>query len=223
MMHDTFGAKGPPAVALRPPFPVLLAVFVATLIAMIASVATFHRTGSAIAAATFALILIASVIWTQSPLWNRQSRDVRFSQRDALLQSATLIMLAFFWCALAFYAIYLGTNIHWQHGWEYGSGFLLITAGYGLYLRSLSDPEGAASQPHAIEHAIRFSAAQAVLVAIGLIYIIGSGKLASVRGDWPANQVFLAGGFAIMSISVILLKTCASLSERAAQTSSDQR
>ncbi len=55
---------------------------------------------------------------------------------------------------------------------------------------------------------------QAVAIACGLIWLIASGKLSSLKGDWAANQLFLAGGFAIMCLSMIIMKTHAVLSEQ---------
>ncbi len=41
-------------------------------------------------------------------------------------------------------------------------------------------------------------------------------KLSSIKGDWPANQLFLAGGFTVMCLSVIIVKTYSVLSENQA-------
>jgi hypothetical protein len=126
-------------------------------------------------------------------------------------------MLAYLWCALAFYAVYLGTTLRWQHGWEYGSAMLLVAVGHALYLWHLSDPNAAVSTPKAIGRAVALAALQAVAIACGLIWLIQSGKLSSsVKGDWAANQLFLAGGFTVMCLSVIIVKTHAALSERSA-------
>ena len=41
----------------------------------------------------------------------------------------------------------------------------------------------------------------AAAVALGML--IGSGKVGSIKADWPANHVFLAGGLALVVISAI--------------------
>jgi hypothetical protein len=44
---------------------------------------------------------------------------------------------------------------------------------------------------------------QAAAAAIALGMLVSSGKLASLKADWPANHVFVAGGLALVVISVI--------------------
>ena len=94
---------------------------------------------------------------------------------------------------------------------------LLIAVAHAIYLWRLADPNASVSSPRAIDRAVRLAACQAIAIAFGLIWLIQSGKLASVKGDWAANQLFLAGGFAVMFLSAIIIKTNATLSERTAQ------
>ena len=103
-------------------------------------------------------------------------------------------MLAFLWCGLAFYAVYLGTRIRWQHGWEYGSACILIAGAYAYYMTRLSNPDDKLARPPAIDRMARIAGYQAVLIGIGLVWLIGAGKLITHKGDWAANHLFLAGG-----------------------------
>jgi hypothetical protein len=201
---------------LRPSLPWLFATLGVALIAMFLAAGAVWKVESAIVAAIFALLLVATAIRTNAPIWRREPSLGRITPRDALFETTRLIMLAFLWCALAFYAIYLGTDIRWQHGWEYGSANLLIAGAYGYYLWRLTNPSDSLSSPLAVERMVKFAGYQAVLIGVGLVWLIGSGKLATHKGDWAANQLFLAGGFAIMCISVILIKTNAVLTERRA-------
>ena len=61
---------------------------------------------------------------------------------------------------------------------------------------------------------MRLAFLQAVRSHADLIWLIGSGKLSSMKGDWAANQLFLAGGFAIMCLSMIMIKSYAVLTEQ---------
>jgi hypothetical protein len=202
--------------SLRPPLPWLLATLAAALIAMYLATSALQKAEAATSAAAFAILLMTSAVRTNSPLWRRGAAKVAMTQREALWQTTLLIMLAYLWCALAFYAVYLGTTLHWQHGWEYGSAMLLIAVAHAIYLWRLADPNASVSSPRAIDYAVRLAACQAIAIAFGLIWLIQSGKLSSVKGDWAANQLFLAGGFAVMFLSVIIIKTNATLSERTA-------
>ena len=46
---------------------------------------------------------------------------------------------------------------------------------------------------------------QAAAVAAALAYLVGSGKLQTAKADWAANHVFIAGGVAIVLISIVSL------------------
>lgn len=202
--------------SLRPPLPWLLATLVAALVAMYLATNGLQKAEAATSAAAFAILLIIAALRTNSPLWRRGTAKSTATPRQALWQTTLLVMLAYLWCALAFYAVYLGTSLRWQHGWEYGSAMLLVAVGHAIYLWHLDDPNASVSTPKAIGRAVALAAFQAVAIACGLLWLIQSGKLSSVKGDWAANQLFLAGGFTVMCLSVIIVKTHAALSERLA-------
>jgi len=202
---------------LRPPLPWLLATLAAALLAMYLATSGLQKAEAATSAAAFAILVITSGLRSNSPFWRRGAAKIAITPRQALWQTTLLIMLAYLWCALAFYTVYLGTTLRWQHGWQYGSAMLLVAVGHAIYLWRLDDPNAAVSTPKSVGRAVALSALQGVAIACGLIWLIQSGKLSSVKGDWPANQLFLAGGFTVMCLSAIIVKTHASLSERLAR------
>jgi hypothetical protein len=201
---------------LRPSLPWLLLTLATALLAMFLAARSFQKVETAIAAAVFAVVLCATAIRTNAPAWRRSApaSGSAIAPREALITNALLIMLAFLWCGLAFYAVYLGTRIRWQHGWEYGSACILIAGAYAYYMTRLSNPDDKLARPPAIDRMARIAGYQAVLIGIGLVWLIGAGKLITHKGDWAANHLFLAGGFTIMCISVLLIKTNVALSER---------
>ncbi len=203
--------------ALRPPLPWLLATLLAALLAMYLATSGLQKAQAATSAAAFAILLVIAGLRSNSPLWRRGATKSMATPRQALWLTTLLIMLAYFWCALAFYAVYLGTSLRWQHGWEYGSAMLLVAVGHAIYLWHLDDPNASVSTPKAIGRAVALVALQAVAIACGLLWLIQSGKLSSLKGDWAANQLFLAGGFTVMCLSVIIVKTHSALSERLAR------
>ncbi len=137
---------------LRPSLPWLLTTLAAALVAMTLAAGAIRKAESALAAAVFAIVLVVAAVRTNSPLWRRSSEaavaDV--TPRHALRQTAQLIMLAYLWCALAFYAIYIGTHVRWQHGWEYGSALMLIALAHVFYLWRIADPNDSFATPSAI-------------------------------------------------------------------------
>ncbi|MFA5954950.1 hypothetical protein [Hyphomicrobium sp.] len=206
---------------LRPSLPWLLLTLAAALLAMYLACRSMQISESAIAAAVFAVVLCVTAVRTNAPHWRRAmpATGSAVTPRTAMMTNAFLIMLAFLWCGLAFYAVYLGTHVRWQHGWEYGTACMLFAGAYGYYLTRLSNPADNLAQTSAIDRMAKIAAYQAILIGIGLVWLIGAGKLAIThKGDWAANQLFLGGGFAILCISVILIKTNAALCDRSAAT-----
>ncbi|HET6388370.1 hypothetical protein [Hyphomicrobium sp.] len=199
---------------LRPPLPWLLLTLAAALIAMYLSARAVLKAEAAMAAAMFAVIVISAAIRTNAPIWRREPGIAQPAPREALLGTTRLVMLAYLWCAIAFFAIYLGTNTRWQHGWQYGTAMLLIASAHGYYLSRLADPADPLSSPRAVDLMVKLAAYQAFAIGGGLVWLIASGKLATLKGDWAANQLFLAGGFAVICLSAIIVKTHSVLAER---------
>ncbi|CAA2143991.1 hypothetical protein [Hyphomicrobium sp. ghe19] len=199
---------------LRPSLPWLLTTLAVALIAMFLAAGALQKFEAAMAASVFVFVIVTAAIRTNAPVW-RPAPDIgEITPRDAMIPTIRLVMLSFLWCGLAFFAIYLGTSIRWQHGWEYGSAMVLVAGTYAYYLSRLRDPHDDWSKPQAIERMVRFMTYQAFAIGGGLVWLISSGKLATLRGDWAANQLFLAGGFAVMCLSAIIVKTNSALAER---------
>jgi hypothetical protein len=198
---------------LRPSLPWLLTTIAVALLAMFLAAGALQKFESAIAAAVFVFVIVTAAIRTNAPVW-RHAPDVgEITQRDALIATIRLVMLSFLWCGLAFFAIYLGTAIRWQHGWQYGSAMMLVAGAYAYYLSRLKDPHDDWSKPQAITRMVRFMTYQAFAIGVGLVWLVSSGKLATLRGDWAANQIFLAGGFSVMCLTAIIVKTNSALAE----------
>jgi hypothetical protein len=89
--------------------------------------------------------------------------------------------------------VYLLSGLKWQHGWQYGSGMALIALAAFLFAR----------QPRWLNATAAVVGLQGAAAAIGLAVLAGSGKLASVKADWAANIIFVAGGVAIAALSVM--------------------
>jgi hypothetical protein len=205
---------------LRPSLFWLILTLAAALVAMFVACRAMQKVESAIAAAVFCVVLCATAIRTNAPYWRSEATSPAGAMpRDAMMTNALLIMLAFLWCGLAFYVVYLGTPVRWQHGWEYGTACMLFAGAYAYYLNRITNPGHALAQTPALDRMARLASYQAILIGIGLVWLIGAGKLAIThKGDWAANQIFISGGFAIMCISVVLIKTNAALSETSVST-----
>jgi hypothetical protein len=136
----------------------------------------------------------------KSPLENVQS------QFDGLRDSACLSLLTCSWSAAALLLAYPIAGLNWLHGWEYGTAFVLISAAFANYLRRLNSYQDASAQLSALQSAKGLATIQAIAIAITLVWIVGSGKLRTIKGDWLANDVFLASGLSMLALSIILVK-----------------
>lgn len=95
--------------------------------------------------------------------------------------------------AASMLGVYLLSGLKWQHGWQYGTGMALMALLAFWFAR----------QPRWLNATAVVVALQGAAAAIGLAILAGSGKLASVKGDWAANIIFVAGGLAIAVLSVM--------------------
>jgi hypothetical protein len=197
----------------RPPLPLLLAILAACSVAMTTAAAHARKMEAGLAAAAFAATLIVATLATNRALWHPTSAAAPMpaTPRAAIFAAALLTMTAYVWGGVTLLAIYLGAGVSWQHGWQYGGLMLIAGAGHAVYLMRLADPKSAAASARALDTASKLAALQAVAVAGALVWLVASGKVSSVKGDWAANQIFLAGGFAIICISLVAVRAHAAL------------
>ena len=117
--------------------------------------------------------------------------------------NARLMAFIYCWGAVAIFAIYALSGLWWFHSWQYASAMGLIAALLMGFAHLLDDPESQFSSPIALNVAAVLAMAQACGASMGLGFLIGSGKLASIKPDWPANHVFVGGGLALIVASVV--------------------
>ncbi|MCB1503478.1 MAG: hypothetical protein KDJ47_00740 [Hyphomicrobiaceae bacterium] len=157
------------------------------------------RSASAIAAAlaAIALAMVAQDI-------NSHARDGTASI-DAIVPAranAQLLGYTYGWGGLAMLAVYLLSGLSWRHGWQYGSGMLLIALGliaYARHLNEQTDPKAASGTMDIMAIAALL---QAIAASVALAIVFFSGKLRTPKDDWAANHIFVAGGLAIVVISL---------------------
>lgn len=125
----------------------------------------------------------------------------------AVVESTRISALVYGWGAASLLSIYRFTPVHWQHGWQYGAGMLLICLGLVAYILAFEREDSPLSQLPALDRIVALGAAQGLAASIGIAYVVLSGKLSSPKGDWAANAVFLTGGAAIVWISYLATMT----------------
>lgn len=192
----------------------LLLLLLASAAAMMFAAAWQHRTLSAASAASAAIAVVASALHFNQPFWRRHDiENAPHAAATAVHGSTLLLAMIYGWGALAMFAVYQVSGLYWRHGWQYAMAMALIALAH-VYVagRIAPDPAGSGTGKR-LSRAVKGTAAQGIAVAAGLLWLAGSGKLATVKGDWAANHIFIAGGFAALCLTAIIIKTHAGLAK----------
>ncbi len=167
---------------------------------------------SGVAALLLPVMSILVALRVNGPYWAGQS-GLHSPDAIAAASRRNARLIAWAWGAgsASMLAVYLLSGLRWQHGWQYGSGMALIAAlGFGYSLR-LGDTQSILRRPQHLKLAAMLAAAQGIAAIGGILVLVLSGKVASVRADWAANIIFVAGGLAITVLSAIAVRTYARL------------
>ena len=195
--------------------PYLVVLLLASAAGVAAAAHAVRPELASLAAAGFALVLIAVALFANRPLWRLPAdRLVPAAAPVAGVRNAALIALGYGWGAATLAAVYLTSGLVWRHGLQYATGMALIALGVGFYGRALARPDSASRQPRAQLTMLRATILHAAAAAGGIGFLFASGKLKSAKGDWPANIVFLVGGLTILALSVMAATTQWRLSRR---------
>ncbi len=181
-----------------------LAISVAT---MVIAAGVGSGVMAACAAASFVVaLLVAAFRMLRTP--GRHEQDLPGGM-TADVAHARLSALAYGWSAIAMQALYITplTGLRWQHGWQYALAFGLLAVAAIWAERYVRD----VGQSVVFDRAgprwwQPLIVAQAVLSLAAVMFMVASGKLATLRPDWAANQVFLAAAVMIFGISAQWLK-----------------
>lgn len=164
------------------------------------------------AAGIFAVAALVVAVLCNVEAWRRSpSPDAdanALATYGALRLNALLSATAYGWGALAMQGMYLTplTGLKWQHGWQYALAMALLGAGWLAVARTLRRGLHATrplTWPTHFRWAGPLAIAQGLIAAGCLTWLIGSGKLWSLRTDWAANRVFAALAMAILALSVV--------------------
>lgn len=201
--EPSFGIMG--LAAFRIEIPLLLTTFVSLLMIGYAA-----ATGSKIVSAVGALLFVQRLIFTA---WHATSsrhvlgpaNDDRLPPLKVIQNTTRLSVWTYLWAACALLLAYPVLGLKWQHGWQYGAGAALLALSFAWYLFRLNTKNDKTAQPTAMETARRLSIVFAAAIAVAVAMLIGSGKLATPKSDWLANNVFLGTAAAILALSALCI------------------
>ena len=183
--------------SLRPLLPWLLLAGALSIAAMVLGAGRGDTVNSALAVGLFAAAVIGAALWINAPLWGRSAGGSDSAVKTALVCNVWIAAFAYAWGAIALFAVYSLSDLVWRHSWQYGLGAALFAVGVSLYAYRLDRETSTVLPP------LHLTALHGAAAAGGLIYLVGTGKLETQRGDWAANHVFLAGGIAIVALCLI--------------------
>ncbi len=193
---------------LRPLLPALLLALVMSIVVGVLAVGRNSGFTLGLAMALFALQMLFALVRTNAPFWSADAQpppDMTIAlcaRRNTLLAA-----LVYAWGAAAILALYSLSGLSWRHWWQYGAAMALVSAGVFLYAHLLTDEHGSYRTPKALNALMWLSVAQGIAVIGVLVYLVGWGKLFTLRSDWVANYVFATGSVTLAVLSGVSVLT----------------
>jgi hypothetical protein len=156
--------------------------------------ASGSRSLTAVAALAYALAVLIVAWRVNRGAWTEVGTAPSGLLFHTMRRNTRIAALVYAWAAAAFFAVYGLSTVRWQHGFQYGSAAALIAGGFLYYVHRMgSGVNGTVPAP-------RLTILHGLAVTAGLIFLLASGKLQSMKGDWPANYIFLFGGLALVGV-----------------------
>ena len=188
---------------LRPMLPTVLLAAVLSIVVGVLAAARGASVPLGLAVGLFAVQVLLTLWRINAPVWRTKSPPTPAA--DWALSNTVLTTIVYAWGAAALFCIYGLSGLHWRHWWQYGAGMALLAVLALLCARHLASERGSRTRASTLNIIMAITVAQAVSVAAALVYLVASGALDTLKGDWAANHVFIAGGLMIGAISLVSL------------------
>lgn len=202
MSINQHGRPYAPGISLRPLLPWLLLASALSTTMMVLGAGRGDHVLPSLAAGLLVALVAGTGLGINAPLWSKSTGsaarlDAEASIREALRCNVWLAALVYAWGASALFAIYSLSDLTWRHAFQYGLGAALFAAGLGIYGLWLGRSNNRHVPP------LGLTVVHALAAAGGLAYLVGADKLATTKGDWAANEVFLWGAIAIVALCLM--------------------
>lgn len=192
--------------ALQRLMPWLVALLLLSAATMWWAAARDTRMISALAAFGFVAVLVAVAQIINGAALRSPGGEPRL-QFHMLRRNTRLVALIYAWGAAAMMAVYVLGDLKWRHGWQYGAVMALAAGALLMLVDRLGRPGNVFDTPQMFGRVVPLTLAHALAAAGGLAFLVASGKLATAKGDWAANHVFLAGGLGVLALALIAART----------------
>lgn len=187
---------------LGPLIPFLAVALILSVTGMVHGAGRADAQFTALSAQAFvALVVIVALVLNVSSWRDASLEDNVEKSASAVRRNGRLAALIYAWGAAAMFAMYSLSELSWRHSWQYGLGMAVLGIGITIYIYWLR----AKAKP--IFPPLSLTLLHAGAAAAGLTFLIGTGKLNTVKSDWAANEVFLWGGLAIIVLCVLSVIT----------------
>jgi len=190
---------------LTPMLPAVLLALVLSVLVGVLGVARRSELTLALAAALFAAQVLFVLLRVNVPLW--RSKAAAAASAAWAWDNSVLTALTYAWGGVAMFALYSIGGLSWRHWWQYGAGMLLFAFLTMLCAGHFIGTGGATANGEGLRKLVRMTQLQVAAIIVALIYLFASGKLSTLKDDWAANEIFIAGGLTILVISLASLAT----------------
>jgi hypothetical protein len=193
---------------MKPMMLATIAVLFASVIGQIMGASEGSLATSIFAAAAFTGAILQLAWRINKPWWRASGAGISPAHGEAqplvASRNANLLALGYGWGGLSLLGVYLLSPLRWQHGWQYGSGMVVIAGLIWLGGRQLSHTTWSTALTRQL---VWLSLAHGWAAAAALGWLIVSGKFITFKGDWAANIVFFCGALIIGAVSAMGLRT----------------
>ena len=178
-------------------------------VAMLASITGMvHGAGrgdtqfTALAALAFIVVVVGIAIVLNVQAWASKPPANKVEKTGVTVRlNAYLAALLYGWGAASMFAVYSLSDLSWRHSWQYGLGMAIFAIGIAGYTYLLDNKKPPALPP------LFLTLLHGGAAITALAYLIGTGKLQTIKSDWAANEVFLWGGSGIVILCILSLIT----------------
>lgn len=191
---------------------IVLFAAAASAAAMVVTASQGERTASLVIALAFSACAVVMSYLANQSFRNEVAHDgagggpAAASERcvrGLARANALLLAVVFLWGALVFLGVYGFTALWWWHSWQYGGAMFALAVALYVYARMVGGGTPLPGGLRLLDAAAGLSAGLAIGAAAGVGFLVASGKLSSVKPDWVANHIFLAGGIAVGVLALL--------------------
>ena len=184
--------------SLGPLIPFLAIALITSVTGMVHGAVRSDTMFTSLSALAFITVIIMTALILNAAVWqSHPTSDQTAHAASVVRRNTRLAALIYAWGAAAMFAVYSLSDLNWRHSWQYGLAMALIGSGIMFYVYRLGHMKKPQLPP------LILTILHGAAAAGGLTYLMGSGKLQTIKSDWAANDIFLWGSLGIVGLCII--------------------